>query len=475
MTYSEVSKKEYQFNIQNINQKTVKKSYTIPLYQINIKEIQNENSLIYEAIPLLEFPFDFISTKNKFIDYLKRNLNDINTEFGFIKLERLLTHLKQFFYTNSIFQKEKSKEENFDQQIILFWAYLTGIIKLLPLLLDKDIEEIFISPNTEVISIDHFKHGRINTNILISIKEKENILYRTAMENNLEINQMKPSIKGDLQVKDLFSLRITGDIQPFSYDGTILNIRKLNQKNFTLHTLVKSKSIDRMTSAFIKTMIVNGVNITIVGSPSSGKTTLQNALLLELPSYWRVFSFENTLETNIRKNNYFRFKIFDYLRKKSDLNTIFSQLLHRSPDFVNLGEIVNKEEALAWNACMSAGIPIIQTIHSNSIQGLLNRIINVFEIPRDLLSSSLPHIVIEVKYFWNNFKKERLVTSISEFILTNENTLSMKNLAQYNFKSKKMIWFSGPRSSATYEWVKANKNLQLDECLNSSLEEYQDI
>ena len=139
-------------------------------------------------------------------------------------------------------------------------------MKLLPLLLDKYVEEIFISPTSERISIDHFLYGRMVTNILISEKEKENILFRTAMENNLELNQLKPSIRGDIQVKNLFSLRITGDIKPFSYDGTIINIRKLNQRNYTLKTLIELNSLDSLTAAFLKTMILNGVNITIIGT-----------------------------------------------------------------------------------------------------------------------------------------------------------------------------------------------------------------
>lgn len=477
MKYNNLIIPDYQIGetMKEGNELPTNKSYSIPLYIIRIKETAQPQTRIYEALPKLKNKLDFISTKNKFIGYLNQNLNDLNPEFGFIKLDQLLDYLRNFFHTITLSQELISNDHDIEQQIIFFWAYLTGLVKILPFLLDKNIEEIFISPNTETITIDHFIYGRITTNILISNKEKENILYRTAMENNLELNQLNPSIKGDLQVKGLFSLRITGDIQPFSYDGTILNIRKLNQREFSLETLIKLNSIDPLTSAFLKTMIISGVNITIVGSPSSGKTTLQNALLLELPLFWRVFSFENTLETNIKRENYFRFKIFDYLKRKNDLSTIFSQLLHRSPDFVNLGEIVNQEEALAWNACMSAGIPIIQTIHSNSTDGLISRITNVFKIPIDLLSSSIPHIVVEVKYFWNNFKKERKVTSVSEFIINKERKLVLKPLISYDLKLKKNIWQSSPKEASTFEWIKLHKNPKIVEIFESANQVYQDI
>ncbi len=448
-------------------------SYKNRFYLISIQKSKKKVMSIYDAKLLIESTLDYLKLKNEFLDYLKENFLNLDPGLGFIKLEKLLELIKDFF-----FQTKKihySVIPDINDQIILFWGYISGLIKLLPLLFDQNIEEIFISPNSEVVTIDHFQYGRMATNILISSKEKDNFLYRTAMENNLEINQLQPSIKGDIQIKNLCSLRITGDITPFSYDGTILNIRKLHQREFNLITLIKLHSIDAITCAYIKTIISLGVNFTIIGSPSSGKTTLQNALLREMPEFWRIFSFENTLETNIKKSNYFRFKIYDYLKSNYNLTEIFSQLLHRSPDFVNLGEITTKEEALAWNACMSAGIPIIQTIHSNSSEGLLSRITKVFEIPVELLASSLPHIVIEVKYFWNNFKKERKVFSLSEFILNNQEILELNKLAEYDFELRKIVWIDKPEHSKTIEWLKKNKYSQIDYLFQSNLKKYQDI
>ena len=431
---------------------------------------------MYDSVLLLERYFDYLSLKKAFLKYLKENFYEITPEFGFIKLENLLDIVREFTKSEiSGFQQETPQNSDLESQIILFWAYLTGIIKILPLLLDRYVEEIFISPNTKIVTVDHNVFGRMRTNILISEKEKENILYRTAMENNLELNQLKPSIKGDLQVEGLFSLRITGDIPPFSYDGIILNIRKLNQVVFTLEKLITLHSLDPLTGALLSTFMSMGINITIIGSPSSGKTTLQNALLRELPSFWRVFSFENTLETNIRADNYFRFKIFDYLKLRKDLTSIFSQLLHRSPDFVNLGEITTSEEAFAWNACMSAGIPIIQTIHSNSSKGLIKRINKIFKISNGLLASSFPHIVVEVKYSWNNLRKERKIFSISEFIIDDNNKLKLIPLTDFNKETKSLNWLNDPKQSTTFRWLKANKDEFIEDTFNVNITRFQNI
>ena len=448
-------------------------SYQCLFYTIKISNLNTKSGLNYDAFLILEKKYDYVEIKDKFIKFLKANFTDNTSEFRFIKLENLLHLLKTFFKSIQYENKNHLKNEIDFNQILLFWAYLAGFSKILPLLLDQNVEEIFISPNTENISIDHYVYGRLTTNFLISEKEKENLLYRTAMENNLELNQLKPSLKGDLQVSGVFSLRITGDIRPFSYDGTIINIRKLNQRQFTLETLIKLNSIDSISSAFLKTLIFNGVNITIIGSPSSGKTTLQNALLRELPPYWRIFSIENTMETSIKQPNFFRFKIFDYMKTQNkDVRIIFSQLLHRSPDYVNLGEITTEEEAIAWNACMSAGIPVIQTIHSNSSNGLITRIKDIFNIPVELLASSFPHIVVEVKYFWNNYRKERKITSISEFIIENNYELKLNPLSTIDIRSKKMIWLTNPEKTKIFIWIKENKNNEISKLYNTFLSNF---
>ena len=424
----------------------------------------------------LQHHLDFVKIKDYFITYLNKNILEFSTNLGFFKLDDLLALLKTFF-------KEKDKNYSYlkewtitTDEILFFWSYIAGFKKILPLLLDNYVEEIFISPNTQVIQIDHFLYGRMKTNILISEKEKENILFRTAMENNLELNQLNPSIKGDLQVLGLFSLRLTGDISPFSYDGTILNIRKINQHKFTLKYLRGLKTLDSQTCAFLRTLITNASNITIIGSPSSGKTTLQNALLRELPSHWRVFSFENTLETTIKSDNFFRYKIFDFLKKNGHSTLgLINQLLHRSPDYVNLGEITTPEEALAWNACMSAGIPIIQTIHSNSDEGLLSRTNSIFNISNDLLASSIPHIVVEVKYFWNNLRKERKLFSISELVLQNKKDLYLERIAKYDIKNKSLLWVKDPVKTQTFQWIQTNRNKSIRKEYIDNCQKYNDI
>ena len=179
------------------------------------------------------------------------------------------------------------------------------------------------------------------------------------------------------------------------------------------------------------------------------------------------------METSIKQPNFFRFKIFDYMKTQNkDLRIIFSQLLHRSPDYVNLGEITTEEEAIAWNACMSAGIPVIQTIHSNSSNGLITRIKDIFNFPVELLASSFPHIVVEVKYFWNNFRKERKINSISEFIIENNYELKLNPLSTIDIRSKKMIWLTNPEKTNTFIWIKENKNNEISKLYNTFLSNF---
>ena len=124
---------------------------------------------------------------------------------------------------------------------------------------------------------------------------------------------------------------------------------------------------------------------------------------------------------------------------------------------------------------MSAGIPIIQTIHSNSYLGLLSRINNIFNISNELLASSIPHIVVEVKYFWNGFKKERKLFSISEFVENLDNKLALDPIAYFDINKNILKWVKDPIKTQTFLWIQNNKNKSINNEYLDIFQEYNGI
>ena len=150
------------------------------------------------------------------------------------------------------------------------------------------------------------------------------------------------------------------------------------------------------------------------------------------------------------------------MKKNKTLTSIISQLLHRSPDYVNLGEITTEEEAKAWISCVSAGIPVIQTIHSLSQEGIMPRLTQVFAINQGLISSSFPHLFIELRYFWQHTKKIRKIFSISEIIFTPKAEICLSKIAAYSLEKETLSWLRAPAKTQTFQWIHTNKNTNID-------------
>ncbi|MFX0063486.1 MAG: ATPase, T2SS/T4P/T4SS family [Candidatus Hermodarchaeota archaeon] len=315
-----------------------------------------------------------------------------------------------------------------------------GLGKLAPLLLDPNIEEIYLDSEQSPLYLDHAKYGRCKTLTQLSDLELSTFLSRVALDNQFALNRTNPSMKADL-VTDQFHIRVSADISPLAVDGTHLSIRKLRQGTFTMPRLCANGTLSELAAAFLVWTYFQFANVTIVGSPGSGKTTLQNALLGLTAPHLRVISVEDTVESNASQHlgHLIRFKVdpFEKDVKRSSKTAEIIKLLHRSPDVLNLGEITTDEHALSWFHAMSAGIPSIQTIHGSSLEYLLMRLTEIFKIPAVLLQTSVPHVLIEMKAFWHQTYRKRQVTRIAEIVPHNgvkqsENLIQIQDIFIYN-------------------------------------------
>ncbi len=246
------------------------------------------------------------------------------------------------------------------------------------------------------------------------------------------MNRENPTLKGDF-ASDLFHTRVTIDLPPLLLDDIHLDIRKFHSKRFQISDLVNLGSITKIQARFLKRLIQNLVSISIIGPPNSGKTTLQNALVDYIPSYFRVLSVEDVLETSsLRKGNRIRFR----LGYDPNENNIYSKameiqkILHRSPDYVNLGELSTQNHFIAFLNVLSVGIPSIQTIHGRKSQQLITRLRDIYNIPINLVKTSFPHVFIELRTNWINNIRKRYVHRIME--LTEDGNIINISENKYN-------------------------------------------
>jgi pilus assembly protein CpaF len=336
-----------------------------------------------------------------------------------LKLEKILLEVSNILTQELALLDEEILKSEVELIKPIVLLELLGLGKLTPLLIDSRIEEIFFSEQEFTVYIDHADFGRCKTGIQLSSREISNFLSRVMLENSTSLSKVNPSMKADL-VTTYFHTRVTADIPPLAADGCTISIRKLYHTELQLPDLVRNGTLTAESAAVILFAFLQGANCTIIGAPSVGKTTFQNALLAFVPDHWRLVTIEDVIESepNTSGGHLVRFKVTPFeagqIANTQTKSVEVTKLLHRSPDYLCLGEISTAEHAKAWFQALCAGIPSIQTMHGANVEALLRRLEKIFQIPSVLIRTSAPHILIEMRSKWVGVQRVRKVTRIVE-------------------------------------------------------------
>lgn len=205
--------------------------------------------------------------------------------------------------------------------------------------------------------------GRMDANKATSI------INSIASYHRKVVSASSPLLEAELPID---GSRFAGQIPPVVSSPTFA-IRKKASQVFSLENYVVNGIITELQKAAIIDSVKSHDNIFIVGSTGSGKTTLANAIILEMTRLYpneRVFIIEDTGEIQCSAENYVQYH--------TDLNVTMTQLLRTTlrmrPDRIIVGE-VRGAEALdlldAWNTGHAGGVA---TIHANSSSAGLTRL-----------------------------------------------------------------------------------------------------
>jgi Flp pilus assembly CpaF family ATPase len=246
---------------------------------------------------------------------------------------------------------------------------------LIPILLDDLVEEVYLDHPGARVYFDHQKLGRCSTVITFEEEDVPKIVTMIRAESNLHLDRSNPSLKMELQILGA-SLRFSASVPPLSPDGLHLEIRRARNLPFTITDLISNDTITPEVASILLLAVACRFNITITGGPGTGKTTLLNALDLTTPRWWRKIYIEDAVESRYQeKHHQVRFRVdpVDEQSSKSDKSSEIVKCLHRSPDYLILGEIQTAEHSNALFQAIAAGLRTMQTCHSNSSSSLVSR------------------------------------------------------------------------------------------------------
>lgn len=227
-----------------------------------------------------------------------------------------------------------------------------GIIDLL--IQDDRLEEIMIISAKRPVYVFHRQYEMMTTNIeFYNDDEIQDLVNRIAREVGRRVDISSPLL--DARLPD--GSRVNATVPPASVEGSSLTIRKFRKDPYTLIDLIKMKTLNLETAAFLW-LCVDGLgtkpgSILISGGTGSGKTSTLNVLSSLIPERERIITIEDTAELNLPIKHWIRLEGRPPGLEGTGeltLDILTKNALRMRPDRIIVGEVRHAEAFTLFTA-----------------------------------------------------------------------------------------------------------------------------
>lgn len=238
----------------------------------------------------------------------------------------------------------------------------------------------------------------------------ESIIKTIAGFHGKEITRLSPLLECEIP---LDGSRFAGQIPPV-VTAPIFAIRKKAIKIFTLDDYLHDEIMTPEQYDVLKNAIQSKQNILIIGGTGTGKTTLVNACINEMNTFYpndRLCIIEDTGEIQCNAKNYIQYH--------SSIDVSMTQLLKTTlrmrPDRILVGEVRGPEALdllMAWNTGHEGGAA---TIHANNATSGLNRLSTMISMHQNA-PNNIESLIVEAVHVVVNIVKTPEGRRIKEII-----------------------------------------------------------
>ena len=303
--------------------------------------------------------------------------------------------------------------------------YTVGYGVLEVLLNDRKITDVYIdSPiGSRPIYIVHSDYGQCQTNVTFTENEANGLISKLRAMSSRPFDEAHPVLDYDLP--DL-ETRVAVIGPPLSPSSSAFAFRLHKLTPWTLEQFIDVNYINPLAAGLLSFFVDMQATTLISGSRGSGKTSLLQAIMLEIPQNSRIIVQEDTLEIPVTYMKDIGFNI-QRLKTRSPISVSVTETevdpaealrtaLRLGDSALVIGEVRSKEAKVLYEAMRvgAAGNVVLGTIHADSAYAVWDRVVNDLKVPTTSFKATDIIVVAKPIRFKGSLSRHRRVVEITE-------------------------------------------------------------
>jgi len=315
-----------------------------------------------------------------------------------------------------------SKKSNL-ASIVARYTIGFGMMELL--LNDRKLTDIYIdSPMGQYpVYITHQEHGPCQTNVIFTEEEAKGIISRFRSISGRPFDEAHPIL--DLSLERL-DTRVAAIRQPLAPEGKAIVLRLHKTTPWTLPQYIDVDMVNKTAAGLLSFLIDAQATTLVTGSRGAGKTSMTQALMLEILPSLRIILQEDTFEMPVNYMKNIGFNI-QRLKTRSPIKMAGTEAevppeealrtaLRLGSSVLIIGEVRSKEAKVLYEAMRvgAAGNVVMGTIHGTGAYSVWDRVVNDLGVPSTSFKATDVVVTCKPVRFKGSLEKQRRLVGITE-------------------------------------------------------------
>ncbi len=239
---------------------------------------------------------------------------------------------------------------------------------------DDDVTEVYVNAGDGVLRADTHLRGKVALGVTLDGSQVEQFLNAVAAFRGDTLSAARPTVQAELPAMTFGGARLQGFVAPVVPRACFV-IRKPARRVFRLANYVSTGVMTLGQKDAIESAVRDHENILVCGGTGSGKTTLCNAVLLEMSDQFpreRVVVLEDTAELQCRAEDHLSLRTSE--AGDVSLSDLVRFTLRCTPDRIVVGEVRDGAALHLLDAWATGHPGGCATVHATDARGALRRL-----------------------------------------------------------------------------------------------------